>query len=215
VAAVIVEPVAANMGVVAPEPGFLEGLRELTGQAGALLIFDEVITGFRVAPGGAQELYGVRPDLTVLGKINGGGLPVGAYGGRADLMDLVAPSGPVYQAGTLSGHPVVMAAGAAALAQLTPEVYARIETQAARLEAGLHVGGASVARVGSLLTLFFRDRPPRNFAEARDSDVKAFAQFFHSMLEAGVLLPPSQFEAWFVSAAHDALVIDATLEALA
>jgi len=215
VAAVIVEPVAANMGVVAPATGFLKGLRELTERAGALLIFDEVITGFRVAPGGAQALYGVRPDLTVLGKIIGGGLPVGAYGGRADLMDLVAPSGPVYQAGTLSGHPVVMAAGEAALAQLTPEVYARIEAQAARLEAGLQVRGASVARVGSLLTLFFRDRPPRNFAEARGSDVKAFAQFFHSMLEAGVLLPPSQFEAWFVSAAHDAPVIDVTLEALA
>ncbi|TMG10085.1 MAG: glutamate-1-semialdehyde-2,1-aminomutase [Chloroflexi bacterium] len=215
VAAVIVEPVAANMGVVAPATGFLKGLRELTERAGALLIFDEVITGFRVAPGGAQALYGVRPDLTVLGKIIGGGLPVGAYGGRADLMDLVAPSGPVYQAGTLSGHPVVMAAGEAALAQLTPEVYAGIEAQAARLEAGLQVRGASVARVGSLLTLFFRDRPPRNFAEARGSDVKAFAQFFHSMLEAGVLLPPSQFEAWFVSAAHDAPVIDVTLEALA
>ena len=215
VAAVIVEPVAANMGVVAPATGFLKGLRELTERAGALLIFDEVITGFRVAPGGAQALYGVRPDLTVLGKIIGGGLPVGAYGGRADLMDLVAPSGPVYQAGTLSGHPVVMAAGEAALAQLTPEVYARIEAQAARLEAGLQVRGASVARVGSLLTLFFRERPPRNFAEARGSDVKAFAQFFHSMLEAGVLLPPSQFEAWFVSAAHDAPVIDVTLEALA
>ena len=215
VAAVIVEPIAANMGVVAPATGFLKGLRELTERAGALLIFDEVITGFRVAPGGAQALYGVRPDLTVLGKIIGGGLPVGAYGGRADLMDLVAPSGPVYQAGTLSGHPVVMAAGEAALAQLTPEVYAGIEAQAARLEAGLQVRGASVARVGSLLTLFFRDRPPRNFAEARGSDVKAFAQFFHSMLEAGVLLPPSQFEAWFVSAAHDAPVIDVTLEALA
>jgi len=215
VAAVIVEPVAANMGVVAPATGFLKGLRELTERAGALLIFDEVITGFRVAPGGAQALYGVRPDLTVLGKIIGGGLPVGAYGGRADLMDLVAPSGPVYQAGTLSGHPVVMAAGEAALAQLTPEVYAGIEAQAARLEAGLQVRGASVARVGSLLTLFFRERPPRNFAEARGSDVKAFAQFFHSMLEAGVLLPPSQFEAWFVSAAHDAPVIDVTLEALA
>jgi len=144
-AAVIVEPVAANMGVVAPVAGFLSGLRELTTRAGALLIFDEVITGFRVAPGGAQELYGVWPDLTVLGKIIGGGLPVGAYGGRADLMDLVAPSGPVYQAGTLSGHPVVMAAGEATLAQLTPNVYARLETQARRLESGLRVKGASVA----------------------------------------------------------------------
>ncbi len=215
VAAVIVEPVAANMGVVAPDPGFLEGLRALTEQAGALLIFDEVITGFRVAPGGAQQLFGVRPDLTVLGKIIGGGLPVGAYGGRADLMDLVAPAGPVYQAGTLSGHPVVMAAGEATLRYLTPEVYARIETRSTRLEAGLRVKGSSVARVGSLLTLFFRERPPRNFREAKTSDTRAFARFFHAMLDAGVLLPPSQYEAWFVSAAHDDAVIDATVEAAA
>jgi glutamate-1-semialdehyde 2,1-aminomutase len=215
VAAVILEPVAANMGVVAPVPGFLEGLRELTATAGALLIFDEVITGFRVAPGGAQELYGVRPDLTVLGKIIGGGLPVGAYGGRAELIDLVAPSGPVYQAGTLSGHPVVMAAGEATLACLTPDVYAAIEAQAARLEAGLKIPGTTVARVGSLLTLFFRDGQPRSFREAKGSDAGAFARFFHSMLDAGVLLPPSQFEAWFVSAAHNASVIDATLEAVA
>ena len=213
VAAVIVEPVAANMGVVAPLAGFLSGLRELTKRDGALLIFDEVITGFRVAPGGAQELYGVQPDLTVLGKIIGGGLPVGAYGGRGELMDLVAPSGPVYQAGTLSGHPVVMAAGEATLEQLTPDVYAKIDQQSARLEAGLQMNGASVARVGSLLTVFFRGQPPRNFSEAKTSDATAFARFFHSMLDAGVLLPPSQFEAWFVSAAHDGSVIDATLEA--
>jgi glutamate-1-semialdehyde 2,1-aminomutase len=211
VAAVIVEPVAANMGVVAPVAGFLQGLRDLTEHAGALLVFDEVITGFRVAPGGAQELYGVRPDLTVLGKIIGGGLPVGAYGGRPDLMDLVAPSGPVYQAGTLSGHPLVMAAGEATLAQLTPEVYSRIDSQAARLESGLRVQGTSVARVGSLLTLFFRERPPRDFREAKTSDTEAFARFFQHMREGGVLLPPSQFEAWFVSAAHNASVIDATL----
>src|SRR5579859_5556159 len=164
VAAVIVEPVAANMGVVAPVAGFLSGLRELTRRTGALLIFDEVITGFRVAPGGAQELYGVRPDLSVLGKIIGGGLPVGAYGGRADLMDLVAPAGPVYQAGTLSGHPVVMAAGEATLTGLTPAIYARIEARAARLEAGLRVKGACVTRAGSLLTLFFRNRAPSTFA---------------------------------------------------
>jgi len=214
VAAVIVEPVAANMGVVAPVPGFLSGLRELTTRSRALLIFDEVITGFRVAPGGAQELYGVRPDLTVLGKIIGGGLPVGAYGGRADLMDLVAPAGPVYQAGTLSGHPVVMAAGEATLRHLTPDVYAALEQNGARLEAGLRVKGACVARVGSLLTLFFTDRPPRNFRDAKASDTQAFARFFHSMLDKGVLLPPSQFEAWFVSAAHDRAVVDATLEAI-
>lgn len=213
VAAVIVEPVAANMGVVAPADGFLAGLRQLTEAAGALLIFDEVITGFRVGRGGAQELYGVRPDLTVLGKVIGGGLPVGAYGGRADLMDLVAPAGPVYQAGTLSGHPVVMAAGEATLSQLTPQVYARIEAHAARLEVGLRMPGACVARVGSLVTPFFRETPPRNFKEAKVSNVEAFARFFRSMLKARVVLPPSQFEAWFVSAAHDASVIDATLEA--
>src|SRR3989440_6613079 len=215
VAAVIVEPVAANMGVVAPATGFLKGLRELTERAGALLIFDEVITGFRVAPGGAQALYGVRPDLTVLGKVIGGGLPVGAYGGRADLMDLVAPAGPVYQAGTLSGHPVVMAAGEATLRRLTPDVYAMIETSSARLASGLRVPGASIARVGSLLTVFFREAPPRNFVEAKQSDTKAFARFFHHMLDAGVVLPPSQFEAWFVSAAHDDGVIDATWQAAA
>ena len=214
VAAVIVEPVAANMGVVAPAEGFLRGLRELTSAAGALLVFDEVITGFRVAPGGAQELYGVSPDLTVLGKIIGGGLPVGAYGGRADLMDLVAPSGPVYQAGTLSGHPVVMAAGEATLKQLTPDLYARLEVQAARLEAGLRVPGACVSRVGSLMTLFFRERPPRNFAEAKMCDTARFARFFRTMLANGVFLPPSQFEAWFISAAHDEAAIDATIHAL-
>src|SRR5438309_1512177 len=213
VAAIIVEPVAGNAGVVPPVEGFLPGLRELCDRHGVLLIFDEVITGFRVAPGGAQQLFDVRPDLTVLGKIIGGGLPVGAYGGRAELMDLVAPSGPVYQAGTLSGHPVVMAAGEATLEQLTPDVYAKIDQQSARLEARLQMNGACVARVGSLMTVFFRPQPPRNFSEAKTSDATAFARFFHSMLDAGVLLPPSQFEAWFVSAAHDSPVIDATLEA--
>jgi glutamate-1-semialdehyde 2,1-aminomutase len=214
VAAVIVEPVAANMGVVAPVPGFLEGLRGLTTEAGAVLIFDEVITGFRVAPGGAQELYGIRPDLTVLGKIIGGGLPVGAYGGRADLIDLVAPAGPVYQAGTLSGHPVVMAAGEATLSQLTPELYAAIERRAGRLEEALGRPGRSTARVGSLLTLFFRSQAPRDFNEARESDTAAFADFFNAMRAAGLLLAPSQYEAWFLSAAHDDAVIDETIEAL-
>ncbi len=213
VAAVIVEPVAANMGVVAPAAGFLAGLRRLVDRAGALLIFDEVITGFRVARGGAQELFGVRPDLTVLGKIMGGGLPVGAYGGKAELLDLLAPVGPVYQAGTLSGHPAVMAAGEATLRQLTPDVYAQIEGNADRLEKGLRRDGVSVARVGSLLTLFFRNSAPTNFREAKEADTDAFARFFHHMREAGVLLPPSQFEAWFVSAAHDEAVIEATLEA--
>jgi glutamate-1-semialdehyde 2,1-aminomutase len=213
VAAVIVEPVAANMGIVPPAPGFLAGLRRLADQAGALLIFDEVITGFRVAPGGAQELFGIQPDLTVLGKIIGGGLPVGAYGGRAELIDLVAPAGPVYQAGTLSGHPAVMAAGEATLRELTPGVYAAIEACAARLEGGLRRKGASVTRVGSLLTVFFRDQAPTNFREAKECDTAAFARYFHRMREAGVLIPPSQYEAWFVSAAHDDAVIDYTLDA--
>jgi glutamate-1-semialdehyde 2,1-aminomutase len=215
VAAVIVEPVAANMGVVAPAPGFLAGLRKLADLAGALLIFDEVITGFRVAPGGAQELFGVRPDLTILGKIIGGGLPVGAYGGRAGLLELVAPAGPVYQAGTLSGHPVVMAAGEATLLQLTDDVYRRLEARADRLEEGLRIDGSSTARVGSLFTLFFRDRAPKNFREAKQSDTAAFAKFFQRMRNAGILLPPSQFEAWFLSAAHDDAVIDATIAAAA
>jgi glutamate-1-semialdehyde 2,1-aminomutase len=213
VAAIIVEPVAANMGVVPPAPGFLAGLRRLADEAGALLIFDEVITGFRVAPGGAQELFGMRPDLTVLGKIIGGGLPVGAYGGRAELLDLVAPAGPVYQAGTLSGHPAVMAAGEATLLELTSGVYAAIEARAERLERGLRRTGVSVTRVGSLLTVFFRDEPPANFREAKECDTAAFARYFHRMREAGVLIPPSQYEAWFVSAAHDDAVIDYTLDA--
>jgi glutamate-1-semialdehyde 2,1-aminomutase len=213
VAAVIVEPVAANMGVVVPAPGFLAGLRRLTESAGALLIFDEVITGFRVAPGGAQELYAVRPDLTVLGKIIGGGLPVGAYGGRVDLLDLVAPAGPVYQAGTLSGHPVVMAAGEATLLNLTPDVYIEVDARAKRLEKGLQRKGVSVARVASLLTMFFRASPPANFHEAKESDREAFGRFFNHMRAAGVLLPPSQFEAWFISAAHDDEAVEATLAA--
>ena len=203
VAAVIVEPVAANMGVVAPAAGYLAGLRELTGRHGALLIFDEVITGFRVARGGATERYGVTPDLVVLGKVIGGGLPVGAYGGRADLMRLVAPDGPVYQAGTLSGNPLAMAAGAASLRELTPQVYARLEQAGARLEAGLadaaEAAGASVriSRVGSLLTAYVDD----------------FPTFFHAMLDAGVMLPPSQHEAWFVSAAHRDDQLDTTIRA--
>jgi glutamate-1-semialdehyde 2,1-aminomutase len=213
VAAVIVEPVAANMGVVPPRARFLEGLRGLADLAGALLIFDEVITGFRVAPGGAQDLFNVRPDLTVLGKIIGGGLPVGAYGGSAALMDLVAPAGPVYQAGTLSGHPAVMAAGEATLLQLTPELYARLEGLSDRLQQGLQQRGRSVGRVGSILTPFFREEAPVNFREAKESNTSAFAQFFRRMRESGILLPPSQFEAWFISAAHDEAAIDATIKA--
>ena len=203
VAAVILEPVTANMGVVPPAPGYLEGLRDMTSHNGALLIFDEVITGFRVAYGGATARYGVTPDLTVLGKIIGGGLPVGAYGGRADLMRMVAPEGPVYQAGTLSGNPLAMAAGAATLRELTPELYTRLENAGAALETGLldaaNAPGASVrvSRVGSLLTAFVDD----------------FPTFFHAMLDAGVMLPPSQHEAWFISAAHRDDQLDATIRA--
>jgi glutamate-1-semialdehyde 2,1-aminomutase len=207
-AAVIVEPVAANVGVIPPAPGFLELLRSVTAADGALLIFDEVITGFRVAHGGAQARYGVTPDLTTLGKIIGGGMPIGAYGGRADLMALIAPSGPVYQAGTLSGHPLSMAAGVATLAALTPDRYEALEATAATLEAGLaaaaQTAGCSVAvtRVGSLLTAFFADRAPTNADEALAADRAAFTAFFGRMLDRGVLLPPSPFEAWFMSTAH-------------
>ena len=209
VAAVIVEPVAANMGVVPPLPGYLAALREITRRHGALLIFDEVITGFRVALGGATERYGVEPDLVVLGKIIGGGLPVGAYGGRADVMRLVAPDGPVYQAGTLSGNPLAMAAGVATLRLLTPSLYVELERASARLEEGLAEAAAAtkagvrISRVASLLTAFFDDDP----GGAR------FARFFHAMLAGGVMLPPSQHEAWFVSAAHGETELAATLSA--
>jgi glutamate-1-semialdehyde 2,1-aminomutase len=219
VAAVIVEPVAANMGVVPAAPGFLQDLADLAASHGALLVLDEVITGFRVARGGAQERCGLRPDLTILGKIIGGGLPVGAYGGRADLMDLVAPSGPVYQAGTLSGHPQVMAAGLATLERLSPAVYERLEGAAARLEAGLREAAraagrpVSVGRVASLLTVFFRAQPPRDFDEVRACDGAAFAAFFARMREQGILLPPSAQEAWFVSAAHTDADIERTVAA--
>ena len=219
IAAIIVEPVAANIGVVPPDPGFLEGLRSISAADDALLIFDEVITGFRVAYGGAQGRYGVRPDLTVLGKIIGGGLPVGAYGGRRALMDLVAPAGPVYQAGTLSGHPLTMAAGSATLRLLRPERYDELEATGAALEAGLRVAateaGASISigRVGALLTVFFRAAAPRSYAEAGESDRAAYARFFGAMLDAGILLPPSQFEAWFISLAHGPETVAETIEA--
>jgi glutamate-1-semialdehyde 2,1-aminomutase len=219
IAAVIVEPVAANMGVVPPVAGFLEALRALTARDGALLVFDEVITGFRVARGGAQARYGVAPDLTVLGKIIGGGMPVGAYGGRADLVDLVAPAGPVYQAGTLSGHPVAMAAGAATLRLLDAGAYARLESLGRALEEGLleaasDAGRAiSVGRVGSLLTLFFRERAPRDFDQVREADAAAFARFHRSMREAGILLPPASQEAWFLSTAHGPDDVERTIAA--
>jgi len=219
IAAVIVEPVAANVGVIPPAAGFLEQLRETTRADGALLIFDEVITGFRVGPGGAQDRFGIRPDLTTLGKIIGGGMPIGAYGGRADLMDLVAPAGAVYQAGTLSGHPLTMAAGIATLAELTGQRYVELEERADSLESGLRAAAAeagravSIARVGSLLTVFFRPTPPLNAAEALAADRAAYARFFGAMLDRGILLPPSQFEAWFVSMAHRSAALEATVDA--
>ena len=218
-ATIIVEPVAANMGVVPPAEGFLAGLREIASAAGALLIFDEVISGFRVAPGGAQERYGVRPDLTCLGKVIGGGMPVGAIGGPAALMDHLAPDGPVYQAGTLSGNPLAMAAGVATLDALAaPGVYATLEARAARLAEGLQGAAAAagvpyaVSRVGSILTGFFRAAAPVDYDEAASCDGAAFGRFFHAALAGGVNLAPSQFEAMFVSLAHDDAVIDRTIE---
>jgi glutamate-1-semialdehyde 2,1-aminomutase len=216
IAAIIVEPVAGNMGCIPPEPGFLEGLRRITEKYGALLIFDEVMTGFRLARGGAQQLCGVKPDLTTLGKIIGGGLPIAAYGGRADIMSKVAPSGPVYQAGTLSGNPLAVSAGIAMLTYLEthPETYDILETRTSELVA--HVpDGLCVNRVGSMYTLFFQNGPVRNYEDAKRSDVTAFGRFFHHLLENGVYFPPSQFEAGFVSAAHSQQDIAATSNAIA
>ncbi|MGH2731649.1 MAG: glutamate-1-semialdehyde 2,1-aminomutase, partial [Actinomycetota bacterium] len=208
-AAVIVEPIAANMGVIPPAPGFLEALAERCDASGALLVFDEVVTGFRVGWSGAQGMFGTRPDLTILGKVIGGGLPIGAYGGRRELMELVAPSGPVYQAGTLSGNPLSVAAGLATLRQLrTPGAYERLDRLGASLEEGLDAAakaaGLSLAvqRVGSMLTAFFTEGEVRNLEEAKKADRTLFARFFHEMLAAGVYLPPSQFEAAFCSLAH-------------
>ena len=221
IAVIAVEPVAANMGVVAPAPGFLEGLRAIANREGALLFFDEVITGFRVAKGGAQELYGVRADLTCLGKILGGGLPVGAYGGRADLMAKIAPDGPVYQAGTLSGNPLTMAAGKAMLDSLTPAVYARLEKAAVELECGMNAAARKLGvedrvvinRVGSILTPFFTAGPVLNFDDAKRSDLEAFRKWFHALLANGVFVAPAQFEAMFVSTAHTPRDIAATVKA--
>jgi glutamate-1-semialdehyde 2,1-aminomutase len=219
IACVIVEPVAANMGVVPPKPGYLAGVRDITERAGIVLIFDEVITGFRVARGGAQELYRVIPDLTTLGKILGGGLPIGAYGGREEIMDRVAPDGPVYQAGTLAGNPLAMRAGCAMLQALRePGVYERLEAAAARLEAGLARAAADtglpvrLSRVGSLLTPFFSGRVPVDWASVADADTKMYARFFRGMLERGVYLAPSQFEAAFVSLAHTDEIVDRTID---
>ena len=220
IAAVIVEPVAGNMGVVLPAEGFLQGLREITRRHGALLIFDEVITGFRLAPGGAQELYGVQPDLTCLGKILGGGLPVGAYGGRRELMELLAPLGPVYQAGTLSGNPLAMEAGLATLELLhRPGAYERLEALSARLADGLRRAGeqagvpVTLNRAGSMLTAFFTSEPVTSYETATRADTARYARFHQAMLWRGVYLAPSQFEAAFVSLAHGDEEIDRTLEA--
>ena len=209
IAALIVEPVAGNMGMVPPEPGFLEGLRALCDRHGALLVFDEVITGFRVGPGGAQQRFGVTPDLAVFGKIIGGGLPVGAYGGREDVMAHVSPDGPVYQAGTLSGNPLAVAAGQAMLDVLTSEpVYERLEALGALLEAGIRSNLASLGldlcatRVGSMSCLFFTEKPVVTFADAAGSDLTRFAAYFRTMLEEGIYLAPSQFETAFLSTAH-------------
>jgi glutamate-1-semialdehyde 2,1-aminomutase len=219
IAALIVEPIAGNMGVVPPADGFLRALRELCTAERALLIFDEVISGFRASAGGAQALVGVKPDLTCLGKIIGGGLPVGAYGGRADLMDLVSPAGPVYQAGTLSGNPLAMTAGVWSLERLTPKLYAQLASLGARLAAGL-ADAARSARVdlqvnafGSVLTPFFTNRPVHDYASATRANTDRYARFFRGMIARGIYPPPSQFEAWFLSAAHTARDIDKTIAA--
>lgn len=221
IAAVIVEPVVGNMGCVPPRAGFLEGLRQLTREHGALLIFDEVMTGFRLARGGASERFAITADLVTLGKIIGGGMPVGAYGGRADIMNCVAPLGAVYQAGTLSGNPVSMAAGQATLDVINaqPDLYDRLERTSRQLAEGLRAAASAanvavtVQQVGSMLTVFFQSAAVHDFDQASASDTAAFARFHHAMLERGVLLPPSQFEAAFVSASHGEAEIAATLAA--
>jgi len=220
IAALIVEPVAGNMGVIPPEPGFLEGLRDICDEAKMVLIFDEVMTGFRVAPGGAQELYKVQPDLSVFGKIIGGGLPVGAFGGKRKIMQALAPLGPVYQAGTLSGNPLAMEAGLETLKVLQEEgVYEQLEQKARRLEEGLKENvrrlgcAATLARVGSMSCLFFHPGPVRNYDNAKQSDTARYARYFHAMLEQGIYLAPSQFEAAFLSLAHSDEDIERTIEA--
>lgn len=214
IACIMVEAVAGNMGCIPPAPGFLEGLRELCTTHGALLIFDEVMTGFRVAYGGAQQRYGVKPDMTALGKIIGGGLPIAAYGGAREVMSYVAPSGPIYQAGTLSGNPLAVSAGLAMLTYLKahPEVYTTIEERTARLCSDA-LPGVTVNRVGSMFTFFFTETPVTDYESAKLSDTKRFAAFFRHMLDSGVYLAPSQFEAGFVGMAHSEADIDATREA--
>ena len=220
IAAVVLEPIPGNMGVVLPTAGFLQGLRELTRQDGALLVFDEVITGFRLQYGGAQHLYGVTPDLTILGKIIGGGLPVGAFGGRRDIMEQVAPLGPVYQAGTLSGNPLAVTAGIETLRLLRdPRLYEGLDTKARQLcdgvqNAAQRAGVAVYAtRIGSMFCTFFTDHPVTDYASASTSDTASFRRYFHSLLEAGVYVAPSQFEAGFLSTAHTDGDIEHTIEA--
>jgi glutamate-1-semialdehyde 2,1-aminomutase len=220
IAAIIVEPVVGNSGFIPPSPGFLEGLRAIADESGALLIFDEVMTGFRIALGGAAERFGVVPDITTLGKVIGGGLPVAAYGGRRDIMERIAPAGPVYQAGTLSGNPLAMAAGIATLSTLTPELQARIESRTLAMVEGLQ----TIARqkgveltadsAGSMWGFFFASRPVKNFAEAKQSNVELFRRFFRAALRRGVYLAPSAFEASFMSAAHSDADIETALERL-
>jgi glutamate-1-semialdehyde 2,1-aminomutase len=222
IAAIIVEPIAANMGVVLPGRGFLGALRRLTLKYGALLIFDEVITGFRVSYGGAQEIYGIKPDLTCLGKIIGGGLPVGAYGGRRDIMGMVAPAGKVYQAGTLSGNPLAMTAGVEMLRALRrPGTYDSLEEKAAALQNGLAEAACeaslpvTITRAGSIMTMFFTDKMVSNYESAMDSDTGLFSRFFLGLLQHGIYWPPSQFEAAFVSIAHNATDLKKTVNAAA
>ena len=216
-AAIIVEPVVGNSGFIPPAPGFLEGLRDIADETGALLLFDEVMTGFRIAPGGARERFGVRADLTTLGKVVGGGLPVGVYGGRREIMERVAPSGPVYQAGTLSGNPLAMAAGIATVSALTPQVHAKMDSAAEKMVTGFRKAAGSAGipviaeHAGSMWGFFFSERPIRNLEDARQSDVACFKRFFHAALDRGLNLAPSAFEACFVSAAHDSEVIDSAL----
>lgn len=219
-AAVIVEPVGGNMGVVPPLPGFLEGLRQITEQYGTLLIFDEVMTGFRVALGGAQEQYGITPDLTTMGKVIGGGLPVGAYGGKREIMQQIAPAGPIYQAGTLSGNPLAMAAGLTTLQELSrPGAYEQLEKLSKRLGEGLVENASKLGiphtlnRVGSMVCLFFTDTPVINYETAKTSDLERFSSYFSHLLDDGIMIPPSQFEGMFVSLAHTEDDIERTIEA--
>ena len=218
VAAIIVEPIVGNSGFIPPDPGFLDGLRRLADESGALLIFDEVMTGFRIAPGGARERFGVTADITTLGKVIGGGLPAAAYGGRREIMERVAPSGPVYQAGTLSGNPLAMAAGLATLSALTPALHSIIERRTTALVEGLQkIAGElriplAAGSAGSMWGFFFTEKPVRNFSDAKSSDVNLFRRFFHAALDRGVYLAPSPFEACFMSAAHGDAEVASALE---